>query len=106
FLQEVIWRDHLLISPFPEGRPVTPKNFPERNRVMAALSDATVIVEAADTSGSLHQAVECQRLGRWLFILRTAVDNPNITWPKRFLGVKNTMVIDQTKQILEALDGR
>jgi len=105
-LQETIWRHHLLISPFPEGRPVHPKNFPERNRVMAAISDATVIVEASDTSGTLHQAAECQNLGRWLFILRTAAENPSVTWPKRFLSTKNTAILDRTEQIFEALNGR
>ena len=51
-------------------------NFPERNRLMAAISDATVIVEASDTSGSLHQAAECVRLGRWLF-----TEDPSLRWP-------------------------
>src|SRR6266403_649712 len=51
-------------------------NFPERNRLMAAISDATVIFEASDTSGSLHQAVECVRLDRWLFIAESLTENP------------------------------
>jgi DNA processing protein len=105
-LQETIWRHHLLISPFPEDRPVSPKNFPERNKVMAALSDATVIVEASNTSGTLHQASECRRLGRWLFIMRAVVENPAITWPKRFLNDKNTAVLDRTEQILDALSNQ
>jgi DNA processing protein len=105
-LQQMIWREHLLISPFPEGRPVYRTNFPQRNRVMAALSDATVIIEATDTSGTLHQAAECQRLGRWLFILRTVAENPSIKWPKRFLGVKKTAVLDRTEQIFDVLNGR
>ncbi len=39
-----------------------------RSRTMALLSDATVIVETADGSGSLHQGWEAIRLGRGLFI--------------------------------------
>jgi DNA processing protein len=100
-LQETIWRDHLLLSPFAEGTLVYPANFPQRNRVMAVLSDATIIVEADDDSGSLHQAVACQKLGRWLFILRSVVDNRK--WPKRFLNVKNTAILERTGQILDAL---
>ena len=34
---------------------------------MAAVSDATVIIEASDTSGTLHQAAECVNLGRLAF---------------------------------------
>ena len=52
-LQETIWREHLLVSQFAFGSQVHPSNFPQRNRVMAALSDATVIVEADDNSGFL-----------------------------------------------------
>lgn len=101
-LQEAVWRDHLLISPFPEGSEVRPSNFPKRNKVMAALSDATVIVEAEDNSGTLHQAVACQKLGRWLFILRSVVDTKK--WPQRFLHIANTKVLDSTEQIFDALN--
>lgn len=55
-LQETIYRDHLLISQFSGKERVYRTNFPLRNRLMAALSDATVVMEASDTSGTLHQA--------------------------------------------------
>ena len=103
-LQETIWRDHLLISPFPEGRGVFRSNFPKRNQLMAAISDATVIVEANDDSGTLHQALACQRLGRWLFIVKSVVETR--VWPKRFLGGKNTVVLESTEQIVQALNLR
>jgi DNA processing protein len=84
-LQEDIYRHHLLISPFARGERTFKSSFPKRNRVMAAVTDATVIMEASDTSGSLHQAAECVRLGRWLFIAKSVVDNPDVTWPAKFL---------------------
>jgi len=104
-VQEEIYRNHLLVSPFPAGAPVARWNFPHRNKVMAAISDATVIVEASDTSGSLHQAAECQsaRLNRWLFIARSVVDNPNLTWPKRFLGKGRVKVLERIEDILSTL---
>jgi DNA processing protein len=83
-LQEQIYRQHLLVSQFAPQERVYPSNFPERNRLMAALSDATAIVEAGDTSGSLHQAAECVKLGRWLFIAKTVVEDPSLTWPRKF----------------------
>lgn len=102
-IQETIWRDHLLITPFATGERVFRSNFPKRNRVMAAISDATVIVEASDTSGTLHQAAECQRLGRWLFIMRSVVDDKALKWPASFLGKPKTAVLDSTTDILSAL---
>jgi DNA protecting protein DprA len=62
-LQELIYREYLLLSPFGAGERVYRSNFPKRNRVMAAITDATVIVEASNSSGALHQAAEFQRLG-------------------------------------------
>jgi DNA processing protein len=67
-LQNLIMREHLAISQFPSGAPVTKKNFPMRNRTMALISQATVIVEAGENSGVISQAWECLRLGRLLLL--------------------------------------
>ena len=85
-LQELIYRDHLLVSAFEWGDRFTPSNFPERNRIMARLARATVIIEASDTSGSLHQAAESVDVGHPVFITKAVVENPKLTWPSRFLG--------------------
>lgn len=99
-LQETIYRDHLLISQFAPGERVYPSNFPARNRTMAALSDASVVIEASDTSGTLHQAAECQRLGRWLVIARSVVDDSDLTWPAKFLDYPKTVILESTQQLL------
>lgn len=105
-LQEEIYRHHLLISRFPSGAPVGASNFPERNKVMAALADATVIIEASDTSGTLHQAAECARLGRALFIAKSVVDNRSLQWPAKFLAKPATHVLEKTEDILRVLPCR
>ncbi|MEW5841517.1 DNA-processing protein DprA [Nitrososphaera sp.] len=84
-LQQEIMRDHLVISQYPLGHPTTPKDFVLRNRTMALISDATIIVEAGDSSGSLHQGWEALRLGRSLFIWQSILDNPKLTWPAKML---------------------
>lgn len=102
-LQEEIYANHLLVSPFDDGEPVFKGNFPKRNRVMALLSDATVIVEASDTSGTLHQAAECQRQDRWLFIMKSVVDDPRVSWPQKFLGHPKTRILSSTREIVDAI---
>jgi DNA processing protein len=67
---------------------------------MAAISDASVVIEASDTSGTLHQAAECQRLGKWLVIARSVVDNPDLTWPAKFVGQPKTIILESTNQLL------
>jgi len=90
-LQEQIARDHLLISQVPIIRwhKQHPKQnrifFPERNIIMSALTEATIIVEAGETSGTLIQARHAMRQGRKLFILESCFHNKSITWPQRFL---------------------
>jgi DNA processing protein len=105
-LQERIWREHLLLTPFREGVRVFRANFPIRNRVMAAVSDAAVIIEASDTSGTLHQAAECQRLGRWLFIAKSVVDDASLSWPRRFVGKPKVAVLQSTSDIMSSISGR
>jgi DNA protecting protein DprA len=102
-LQEEIYSSHLLISPFQSGEPVYKSNFPKRNRVMALLSDATVIIEASDTSGTLHQAAECLRQGRWLFILKSVAEDPTLKWPTKFVGKPRVIVLTSTSEITDAI---
>jgi len=80
-LQERIMREHLVVSQFPIGSKTNPGNFPTRNRVMALISDATVIVEASDSSGSISQGWEAIRLGRLLYIMKSITETPGLTWP-------------------------
>ncbi len=58
--------------------------FPERNATMSALTEATIIVEAGETSGALVQARDALQQGRKLFILDSCFLNPKLSWPARF----------------------
>lgn len=98
-LQELIYRDHLLVSQFRVGERTFRTNFPLRNRLMATLTDVTVVMEASDTSGTLHQAAECTKLGRWLFIAKSVVDDPSLTWPKKFLKYDTCLPLESVTDI-------
>ncbi len=84
-LQERIAREHLVVSQFRAGSAVTRSNFPVRNRTMALLTDATVIVEAGEQSGTLHQGWEALRLGRLLFLLESVAQNKALSWPQEMI---------------------
>ncbi|PWF23214.1 DNA-processing protein DprA [Corticimicrobacter populi] len=89
-LQRRIASDFLLVSQVPllrykaQGAHVNRFFFPERNKTMSALSEATIIVEASETSGTLTQARAALDQGRKLFILESNFQNPAITWPAKF----------------------
>jgi DNA processing protein len=89
-LQQRIANNHLLISQVPVER-YEAQNFkwnrlffPERNKTMSALTVATVIVEAGETSGTLIQAREAIKQGRKLFILNSCFERSDLTWPERY----------------------
>ena len=89
-LQEKIGRDFLVISQVPVQRWEKQDHrlnrffFPERNITMSALTEATVIVEAGETSGTLIQARAALAQKRKLFILESNFSKPGLTWPQRF----------------------
>jgi DNA processing protein len=101
-LQKIIIRDHWAVSQFPTGYPVERKNFVVRNRTMALLSDASVIIEAGETSGSLHQGWEALRLGRSLFISQIITKNPSLEWPKKMMQY-GAIELRDPAEILETL---
>ncbi|ROQ95520.1 DNA processing protein [Streptomyces sp. 2132.2] len=55
----------IVLGELPPGSHPTPSRFVLRNRVIAALTRGTVVVEAAHRSGSLVTARRAQRLGRF-----------------------------------------
>jgi DNA processing protein len=108
-LQELIAKEHLLISQVPIWRYLQQNFkwnklfFPERNATMSALSQATIIVEASNTSGTLTQARAALHQGRKLFILDNCFQNPELTWPSRFesQGAVRVRDINDIKAALE-----
>lgn len=89
-LQARIAKDFLVVSQVPflkykdQDYRANRAFFPERNITMSALTEATVIVEASDTSGTLYQARAAIAQGRKLFILDSCFKNADITWPEKF----------------------
>ena len=107
-LQDKIARDFLLISQVPVLRyseQAVPQNrlfFPERNITMSALTEATIIVEAGETSGTLTQARAALYQGRKLFILNSCFEREDLTWPARF-EVQGAIRVRETDDIWKAL---
>lgn len=108
-LQRRIADDFLAISQVPIVRHSrqTPYGnrffFPERNVTMSALTEATVIVEAGNTSGTLIQARHALQQKRKLFILDNCFRNPELTWPAKYLekGAIRVSDFDEIKAQLQ-----
>ena len=63
---------------------------------MALLADATIIIEATDTSGSLAQGWEALRLGRGLFLAKSVVEDATVSWPKQMLYYGGRVLSEET----------
>ncbi len=75
-LGEHIAREGLLLSEFLPGEPARAYHFPRRNRILAALGWAVVVVEAAEKSGALITVEHALDLGRDVYAVPGALDAP------------------------------
>jgi DNA processing protein len=107
-LQREIAMTYLLISQVPVLRYESQDYrynrlfFPERNKTMSALTDATIIVEAGETSGTLIQARAALEQGRKLFILDSCFNDPKLTWPEKYAS-KGAIRVRDYDDIRDAL---
>ena len=104
-LQELIMSKHLAVSQFPIGYPIQPKNFVIRNRTMALISDTSVIVEAGNFSGSLHQGWEALRLGRPLFIWSPLTHDHSLNWQEK-MAMYGAIEFRDPEELLDDLPSR
>lgn len=104
-IQKEIASKHLLISHVPFYRyskePFQNKRFyfPKRNITMSAISKATVIIEASETSGTHSQARAALKQGRKLFIMDSCFDK--YSWPARFVAQGAIRISDPDDLIKE-----
>lgn len=72
-----ILRTGLIVSEFLPGDPPLAHHFPRRNRILAALADAVVVVEAAARSGALITVGHALDLGRDVFAVPGLLGAPS-----------------------------
>jgi DNA processing protein len=84
-LAEEIAEGGALLSQFAPGTPPLPHHFPTRNRVIAGLSLAVVVVEAAERSGSLITARLAAELGREVLAVPGRVTAPESRGTNRLI---------------------
>ena len=101
-LLERIEASGAVVTEYPPGVPAEPHHFPARNRIVAALGRAVVIVEGAERSGTLITTDHALSIGRDVFAVPGPITNPLSTIPLRLIR-EGARVIRGAEDLLEDL---
>lgn len=102
-LLEQILAEGLLVSELPPGQAPTRWRFLQRNRVVAALASATVVVEAGARSGALNTANHASTLGRPLGAVPGSVRSASSVGCHRLIRENNATLITCADELVELL---
>lgn len=74
-IQEIIRNDGVIITEYFFDVEAYPFNFPKRNRIVAALSEAVIVIEAGENSGALITARIAQKLDKKIYVVPSNINN-------------------------------
>lgn len=95
----------LLLSEYPPDFPVLPHHFQERNRLLAALGCALLVIESPARSGTLITARYASELHRHIFVVPGPIDHRNYQGSLRLLQ-EGAILVTTPRDVLEQLPGR
>lgn len=102
-LQERIATEGLLLSEFLPGEPPLPHHFPRRNRIIAALSQAVLVVEAGPKSGAFGTVDHALDLGREVFAVPGPIGRESSAGTHRLIQ-EGASLVTAVPEILEELE--
>jgi DNA processing protein len=91
-----------LVSHFPDNAPARPYFFPERNRVLAALSHSVVAIECMVRSGTMITAMAGAELGAEVGAVPGSIDSVYAAGPHELIR-RGAFVVESAEDILDAI---
>lgn len=94
----------LVVSETPPGEPVRRQRFLSRNRIIAALTRATLVVEAAERSGTTATARSAQIMNRPVMAVPGPVTSPVSAGCHRMIGDREAVLVTSADEVMRMLD--
>lgn len=101
--EQIVKRDGLIISEYGTDTEPAPWRFPARNRIIAALADAMIVVETRERSGALIAADFALELGRPLFAVPGEVTSSLSAGPNDLIARGHAKVCRSAADVLDEL---
>lgn len=105
-LRDRIAERGLLMSEWEPTFPPAPWTFPHRNRIIAALADATVVVEAGPRSGALHTVRIAAAMGSKVAVVPGPIDTERYAGSNALLAGADAIPIVRIEDVLTLLSTR
>lgn len=93
----------LLISEYMPGTPALPFRFLNRNRIIAAISEGTIVVEAAFRSGSLRTARDAESIRRKVLAIPGPINSPLSEGCHRLIGEGAAVICTGVNDAIELM---
>jgi len=93
----------LLVSPFPHGTPGHPGLFPARNAVIAGMTRGTIVVEAAERSGSLITAEFAGKFDREVFAVPGMIGSPKSKGTNMLIKSERAKILTDPEDVMSDL---
>jgi DNA processing protein len=92
-----------IVSEVMPGTPAFPSRFLTRNRIIAALSESTLVVEAAFRSGSLRTARDAAELMRPVMAIPGPINSPTSEGTHRLIGERAAEIVTSVHDAVELI---
>ena len=93
-----------LVSEFMSNTKMNPEYFPRRNRIVAGMADATIVIEATVKSGALITAELANSYDREVFAIPGRVDDPSSEGCNLLIKANKAMLMQSAEDVIKAMN--
>ena len=101
--REIVRRGGALVTEAPVGAAVGRPDFARRNRIIAGLAEAVVVVEAPDRSGALLTAAAALAIGRELYAVPGPIDAMSSRGCNRLVADQHAMIVTSVPALMQQI---